>query len=341
MLLQAGARTHLAVILNSNARGVRPRVVEWLGSLVPQRDLFISKSIKQSRKIARTVVERAYDGVLLGGGDGTFVQFLSDLVGEAGRLGAPLPGVGMLRLGTGNAIADTIGASRPTLEGLVRDLWRARSVNHEKTLRVLSVDGKLSPFAGCGLDAQILDDFAKLCRMIDHATDRYDDKIGAGARYALTIGLLSVPRFVFTKLPEVEVINIGEIAYRIDQETGRLDEHQPILPGEILFRGHAALCSASTIPYFGLRMRVFPYVDRIPGRFQLRCSTVSAAEMLMNLRAVFRGEYRSPKLHDFLCSAVSVRMKKPVPVQIGGDVVEGLRDRLALSLADEPVRLLA
>src|SRR5262249_25956386 len=149
---------------------------------------------------------------------------------------------------------------------------------------------------------------------------RHRDRVGAGARYAMTVALRSAPRFVFTKLPEVEVINTGEIAYRVDQTTGRLDAHQPILPGEILFRGRAALCSASTIPYYGFKMRIFPHVGRLPGRFQLRCSTVSAVEMLINLRAAFRGELRSPKLHDFLCTAVSVRMARPVPVQIGGDV---------------------
>jgi diacylglycerol kinase family enzyme len=346
MLLQAGARARVAVILNNNARGVRPEVVERLGRLVPQRDLFISESIAHSREIARTVVERAYDGVLFGGGDGTFVQCLSDIAGEARNLDVPLPGVGVLRLGTGNAMADAVGASRPTLDGLIKDLRRARDTSifgdREKTLPLLSVDGKLTPFAGCGLDAQILDDFAKLGDMIDQATGEHGEKIGAGARYAMTVALRSVPRFVLTKMPEIEVINTSaEPAYRIDQRTGRVDEDHPILPGETLFLGRAALCSASTIPYFGLKMKMFPYVERMPGRFQLRCSTASAAETLINLPAVFRGEYRSPNLHDYLCTAVAVKMEKPVPVQIGGDLAEGLRDHLALGLADEPVRLLA
>jgi diacylglycerol kinase family enzyme len=347
MLLQAGARSRVAVIVNHNARGVRPEVIERLGRLVPQRDLFISQSIEHSREIARTVVERNYDGVLFGGGDGTFVRCLSDIAGEARKFDAPLPGVGVLRLGTGNALADAIGASRPTLDGLVKDLRRARAARgqeNNKTLPLLSVDGKLTPFAGCGLDAQILDDFARLGELIDRSTGEHADKIGAGARYAMTVALRSVPRFCFTRLPEIEVINRGEDAFRVDQRTGEVLEHQPIRTGEVLFRGRAALCSASTIPYFGLKMKMFPYVERRPvsdGRFQLRCSTASAAETLINLPAVFRGEYRSPNLHDFLCSAVEVRMEKPVPVQIGGDLADGLRDHLEVALADQSVRILA
>ena len=177
--------------------------------------------------------------------------------------------------------------------------------------------------------------------LVSHAAGDHGHLIGGRARYAIAVALRSVPRFVLAKLPEIEVVNTGEIAYRIDQKTGRVDEDQPILTGETMFRGRAALCSSSTIPYFGFKMRAFPYVDRIPGRFQLRCSTASATKTLMNLPAVFRGEYRSPRLHDFLCAAVSVRMERPVAVQIGGDLADGLRDELALGLADESVRLLA
>ena len=338
MLLQAGPRSRVAVILNAQARGVRPEVVERLGRLVPQRDLYVSRDLEHSREIARTVVERAYDGVLFGGGDGTFTQCLSDIAGEARRSDLPLPGVGVLRLGTGNAIADALGASRPTVDGLVRDLRRARQTDGARTLPMLSIEGKLTPFAGCGLDAQILDDFASLGEMIDRMAGPHKGKIGPGARYALTVALRSTPRFVFTQLPEIEVVNRGEPAYRIDWRTGRAVEEEPIREGEVLFRGRAALCSASTIPYFGLKMKMFPYVR--PDRFQLRCSTASTYETLANLPAVFRGEYKSENLHDYLATAIEVRVSRAVPLQIGGDLAGGPRDRFEVSLADQPIRVL-
>lgn len=341
MLLQAGARSRVAVILNQNARGVRPEVLERLGRLVPERDLFVSRSVSDSAKIARAVVAQAYDGVLFGGGDGTFVQCLSDIASAAEVHALPLPGVGVLRLGTGNALADALGASRPTLDGLVKDLRRARVARGEKTLPLLAVGGKLTPFAGCGLDAQILDDFARLGEQIDQLGGTLAPKLGAGARYALTVGLRSVPRFLTTRLPEVEVRNDGDDAYRIDWRTGRILDEQPIARGEVLFRGRAALCSASTIPYFGLSMKMFPYSNARPGRFQLRCSTASAYETLRNLPAVFRGEYRSPRLHDFLCQAIRVRVERPVPFQVGGDLQDGPRSEVDISLAERPVRVLS
>jgi diacylglycerol kinase family enzyme len=287
------------------------------------------------------VVERAYDGVLFGGGDGTFTRCMSDIADEARRTDLPLPKVGVLRLGTGNALADVLGASRPTLGGLVKDLRRARQARGVKMLNLLSVDGQLAPFAGCGLDAQILDDFAFMNQRIDRVARHHKDKLGAGARYAISVGLRSVPRFLVAQLPEIEVINTGGPAYRIDWRSGRPLWDSPIHAGGVLFRGRPSLCSASTIPCYGLGMRMFPYVDLTPGRFQLRCSTASTYETLRNLPAVFRGEYYSSNLHDFLCDAIEVRVERAVPVQVGGDLQEGLRDKLAIKLSSEPVRVLS
>ena len=342
MLLSAGPRTKVAVVLNQNARGVRPAVIEQLGRLVPARDLYVSESLDHSRTIARTLVERGYDGVLFGGGDGTFTQCISDIASEARARGENLPSVGVLRLGSGNALADALGASRPTLDGLVRDLRRARASSRARTLPLLAVDDKLAPFSGLGLDAQILDDFGAMGRMIETTQERlgWSRKVPASVQYALTVPTLSLPRFVSQPWPEVEIVNVGGPAYRIDWRSGRALIHRPIAPGEVLFRGRVALATTATIPYFGLKMKMFPYVNQVPGTFQLRVSTATAYETLRNLPAVFRGEYRSPKLHDFLCDGIEMRMAQPVPVQIGGDLQPGKRDQLRIELAEEPVRTL-
>jgi diacylglycerol kinase family enzyme len=330
----------VAVILNARARGVGPRVVERIERLVPPSDLFVSRDLEHSRRIARAVVERAYDAVLLGGGDGTFVQCLADLTGEARRREVPLPDVGVLRLGTGNALADALGASRPTVDGLRRELGRARR-RAARALPLVEVEGKRTPFAGCGLDAQILDDFAHVGAWIDRAAGPLAARIGAGARYALTVGLRSTPRFVLATLPGLEIVNRGRVAYRLDWRTGRVLDEEPLTPGHVLFRGRAALATASTIPYFGLRMMMFPFASARDGMFNLRLSTASTYESLRKLPAVFRGEYRSPNLIDFVCEAIEFRMERAVPVQIGGDLQEGLRDRLSVRLAPSSVRVLA
>jgi diacylglycerol kinase family enzyme len=341
MLLQAGTRQRVAVIVNENARGVRQRVIDDLAELVPPHDLYVSSSLDHSRQIARRVVERAYDTVLFGGGDGTFVQCLSDVAAEARRRDMALPNVGVLRLGTGNALADCLGASRPTPDGLAHDLGRARRAARARHLQLLQVDGKLTPFAGCGLDAQILDDFHRVGKIVDKVAGPLAGAFGAAPRYALSVGLRSTARFILKRLPMVEVVNLGEPVYPIYWQNGRVMEDEPIATGAVIWRGRAALASCSTIPNFGLGLKLFPFCDAREGRFQLRCATSSAYEALSNLPAVFRGEHRSPTLHDFLCTAVEIRIERPVPVQIGGDLQDGARSRLRVAMADMPIRVLA
>jgi diacylglycerol kinase family enzyme len=341
MLLQAGTRQRVAVIVNENARGVRQRVIDDLAELMPPHDLYVSRSLDHSRQIAARVVERAYDTVLFGGGDGTFVQCLSDVAAESRRRAVALPNIGVLRLGTGNALADCLGASRPTADGLAHDLGRARRAARARHLPLLEVDGKLTPFAGCGLDAQILDDFHSVGKLIDRAVGPLAGAIGAAPRYALSVGLRSTARFMLSRMPMVEVVNLGEPIYPIYWKNGRILEDEPIATGALVWRGRAALASCSTIPNFGLGLKLFPFAEAREGRFQLRCATSSAYEALSNLPGVFKGEYRSPTLHDFMCTAVEIRIERPVPVQVGGDLQDGARTRLRVAMADKPIRVLA
>src|SRR5262249_6269555 len=151
----------VAVVLNANARRVDDETLRWVRAVVPERDLFVSRAIHESPAIARHLVTSGYDAILWGGGDGTFANGVAEVMTAA--RGRRVPEVGVRRLGTGNAIADAIGANPATREGLADDLQRARGARGARNARqiaMLDVDGRPSLFCGFGLDAQILDDFA-------------------------------------------------------------------------------------------------------------------------------------------------------------------------------------
>src|SRR5262245_23708976 len=116
----------VAVVLNANARRVDAETQRWVRSVVPERDLFLSRRIEECPGIAREIVHAGFDAVLWGGGDGTFANGVAEVVAATRALGRRLPEMGVLRLGTGNAIADAIGAGKATPEGLADDLVRAR-----------------------------------------------------------------------------------------------------------------------------------------------------------------------------------------------------------------------
>ena len=118
----------VAVLLNANAGAVSDDLRRELENFVPPEDLFYSRTFEDARAIARTVLERGYSTVLTGGGDGTFVGYVNCLFEEAARPevvvqgGAAVqlarhryrvPRVGVLKLGTGNAVAEFCGTALP------------------------------------------------------------------------------------------------------------------------------------------------------------------------------------------------------------------------------------
>ena len=104
------ATDRVAVVVNGNARQVTGELVAVLDQIVQTGDLFVSRSLEEGRDIADTIVDRGYRTVLTGGGDGTFSQVVTWVRSAAERTGQPEPRFGMLRLGTGNALAWVLGS---------------------------------------------------------------------------------------------------------------------------------------------------------------------------------------------------------------------------------------
>src|SRR5262245_46687629 len=153
------AADRVAVVVNGRAKQVTEELVESLDQIVQSGDLFVSRSLEEGREIARTIVERGYPTVLTGGGDGTFVQMVSWIVHSAESLGKPFPRFGLLKLGTGNALAWVLGAQNERGLGVVADLARLRHEGGSRQLRLIEVEDMLTPFAGLGADAIALADY--------------------------------------------------------------------------------------------------------------------------------------------------------------------------------------
>jgi hypothetical protein len=83
-------------------------------------------------------------------------------------------------------------------------------------------------------------------------------------------------------------------------------------------------------------MKMFPHVERQPGRFQVRIAEMTAAEILMGLPKIWKGRYEHPQLHDYLVDAVEIVVARPAPFQANGDLL-GDRERVAIGLHGTPV----
>jgi diacylglycerol kinase family enzyme len=323
----------VAVVVNGNAKRVTGELVEMLDQIVQSGDLFVSRSLAEGREIARTIAERGYPTVLTGGGDGTFVQVVTWVTQSCDALGKPRPRFGFLRLGTGNAIAWVLGAQGDEGKGVVADLGRLRRTGGSRPLRLLDVEGTLTPFAGLGLDSIALDHYAQT-RERFAKTPLLRRFAGGGATYLTSVVTRTLPEFLFRPHPRVRVINEGGDALVMGSD-GR-PRGAPIPRGGVLYDGPSRLVAFSTIPYWGFGARIFPYADDRDDRFSLRVVDITSAEVVRHIRAIWDGSYRSENIHDFLCERASVHFEEELPLQIGGDLCGPRRD-LTVALSPRPI----
>jgi diacylglycerol kinase family enzyme len=329
------AADRVAVVVNGNAKQVTDELVESLDQIVQSGDLFVSRSLEEGREIARTIVERGYPTVLTGGGDGTFVQMVSWIISSAETMGKPFPRFGLLKLGTGNALAWVLGAQNEGGLGVVADLARLRHEGGSRQLRLLEVEDMLTPFAGLGADAIALADYRAMREVLSTVPILKHFATGPLV-YTASLLTKTVPHHLVKPVIHVRIVNEGAPAIRLGQEGRPIGA--PIESGEVIYAGPARLLAFSTIPYWGLGARIFPYADERDDRFNLRVVNFGSIAAVANVREIWRGTYRSDRLHDFLAEKILIQCREETPLQIGGDVV-GIRQNVRAALSTRPIRV--
>jgi diacylglycerol kinase family enzyme len=318
-------------VVNGNARRVRGGLRAKLERVLPGGVRFTT-SLDHARAVIREDVQRGLDLIVLAGGDGTVVMGLTLLAEACRGAGRPEPAIGILRLGTGNAIADTAGAGADAAGDLAR---LVRGDGTWRTLPLIDVLGMRAPFVGLGLDAQLLEDHHAVGQVIDRVPGarRF---VGGAARYALSVALRSVPRFARGARPYAVVKNLGAPAIEMARTgpTGR-----EIAAGDVLWRGACTLIAGATIPFFGFGLKMFAFTGARRDRFHLRCGDAGLVEVLRSAPAAFRGAYFSDHVSDFLCDRVAIELDADAPIEAGGELL-GRHRHVELGLG-APVTLVA
>ncbi len=325
----------IAVVVNGNARSVTDEVISTLDQILLGGDLFVSRHLEDSREIVKTLLSRGYGTVLTGGGDGTFTVIVSDLVREARAQHKPLPRIGLLKLGTGNALAWVVGASRAKGRGLAADIQRLREDAGSRSVRLVEVDGFLTPFAGFGVDAVVLRDHANVKAMLMKTPLK---RYAAGAlSYAVGSVTRSIPSYFIRPEPHCRVINEGGDAFRMGDKGQVVG--QPIPRGEVIYEGPSKVAALGSIPYYGFGFRFFPFADERDDRMHLRVSTIGPVQFVRSFPSIWRGEFHDPSVvFDYLVDAISIEMDPPTVFQIGGDP-RGERSKVTARLSPEALRL--
>jgi diacylglycerol kinase family enzyme len=311
-------------VVNGNARRLGARLRAKLERTLPGRVRF-TDSLEDARTVIRAEIRRGVDLLVLGGGDGTVVMGLVLLAEACRGAGRDEPALGVLRLGSGNAIADTLGASEDVVEDLAR---LVRGAGVRRTLPLIEVLGVRAPFVGMGVDALLLEDQQTVNRAIDRVPVARS-LLGGASRYVLSVTLRSMPRFAAGARPRATVTNLGAPAIEM-RRTGPSGRTEPA--GQQLWEGTCTLVAGATIPFFGFGLKMFAFAGSRSGRFHLRCGDAGLLEIMRNTPAAFRGDYFSDHVTDYMCERVSVTLDRETAIEAGGELL-GRRDRVELAIA--------
>jgi len=326
-----------AIYLNANARRVSPEIVSQIEDLVPPDDIFYASTPEDADRFASVILDRAYPTVFAGGGDGTFVGLVNALWRESTRRPdrPGLPVLGVLSLGTGNALSWMTSPGNPVqdlkkyVSNPSQDLW---------TISLVEAEGLLVPFAGVGIDAEILHDYIRMKERLGRGRLKPLFQ-NVGGYFASFFGA-TLPRRVREGVlgegVRIRVENLGPEAWLLGPEGVRQRRYGP---GEVLYEGPAVIANCGTIPIYGYGMRLLPWANQDLDFFQARVSAVSIAWSLANLHKVWRGEFQAEGLYDFHVSHLRVTASRPIPLQLGGDLA-GLRDQVEYRIVPRAIRLL-
>ncbi len=318
-----------AVVLNANAKRVTEKVRREVLRAAPDADVFFTEDLEQAKFAIRRIADQGYHTVVTGGGDGTVantIDMICSAIDASG--GGPRPRIGVLKLGTGNAVADFLGA-RDYRDDL-RDMAHAPS----RAVHLLRLeDGRRTTFAGFGWDAFILNNYDRL----KTASERFG---ATRAVFKTVFGYLlagvgwSVPELVLRRPRwKVRIVNTGGIGFRLDQE-GRVIER--FAPGAVVYDGWAQMACMGTTPFYGFKFRIMPFADKTPGLFHLRVLDMHPVAAVRHLRDAWRGTMKHPRICDLQLSGCRLEFDHPAPFQVAGDAA-GHRTTLSVGIDDQPI----
>jgi diacylglycerol kinase family enzyme len=323
-----------AFLLNANAKSVGGLMLNRLIEMVPTGDLYLSYSFQDSERYIRTILNKGYNQIFSGGGDGTLVNTVTTLnrILEKENVSSA-PQVGVLRLGTGNAVASILGAQKPLVD--VNHVLNGGAAQKRNLSMVRCEDGQLVPFAGLGLDGEVLNDY---CDLKASAQSRIGQRLVRTVFGYVWAGLTrTAPRFI-KRSPTMVRITSNRAAIKMVNEAGS-DVELALPAGSVLYEGPSSLVSIGSIPCFGYGFQMFPFLkDRADAKLQLRVCCASVWPILANLYpGLWKGRYRGPEVTDFLVDQVTIESEENLPYQVAGDA-RGYRKKVSFGLAENCIQ---
>jgi diacylglycerol kinase family enzyme len=320
----------LGILVNANAKRGGRRIAVQIAGALPGASVRLTRSIAEVEGWVKTLDRPR--GILAAGGDGTAIALVNALDRVLGKA-RPLPPIGILPLGTGNAWAHSTGAHKLGLA--VRMLERHTGTLPTRKFGLVDCEGTLTPFAGTGWDAQILDDYKSQLEA-SVGPSRVVSKSVWG--YLSAMLFRTTPKTILYGRPHLLIENLGDEVYTMTADH-KLLKLANVGHGAVLYEGMASVAGAATAPEFGYGFRAYPFAERLLGFINVRVYDRPAIRAIRDIPKLWRGAHPLRGMHDWFTRAVRMTFSRPMPLQIAGDAV-GTRQTVEYRAGDRIVDVL-
>jgi hypothetical protein len=198
---------------------------------------------------------------------------------------------------------------------------------------LLEVEGRLTFLAGCGWDAQVLNDFRA---QLDASPSKVISKSVWG--YLAAIVFRTLPKQATQGRPHVTVENFGDEIYVMTADH-KLARAEGVGRGAVLYEGLASVASAATVPEYGYGFKAFPFAERLLGFMNVRVYDEAPLRAMLATPNLWRGRYPLHGMHDWFAKHVRMTFSRPMPLQVAGDAA-GERQTVEMKASDRSVEIL-
>lgn len=314
----------LAILVNANAKRGGRRIAVQTARFLPGANVKLTRTLEEVTTWLREVLPTKPAVVLSAGGDGTAIALVNALARVVPE-NEPLPPIGMLKLGTGNAWANVLGA--PKLAGSLAILRALGDREEPLPLRRFGlVDvaypqepglGTLAHFAGAGWDAEILNDYKEQLEQ-SKGPPRFFAKSVYG--YLSAMLTRTAPKSIVLGRPHVLIENLGDEVYTVDR-TGAIARVEGAKRGTVLWDGLMSVAGAATCPEFGYHFRAYPFAERLLGMINVRVFDRSTFGGIMSIPKLWTGAHPLRGMHDWFTTAARFTFSRPMAIEVGGDAL--------------------
>ncbi len=330
------AYQNIAVVLNANAG--TERSYRYLNEFIGRIAVYQTSTQDDLDTVANEIISNNVEIVAVVGGDGTQYHTYNTLLRVAKQLEREVPKIAIIGEGTGNAVAYSVNAFSPK-----KQLQWMLENGTEVPLRVIPLVGArfdeseetYFTWAGCGLDAMILNDY----KTVKSKGGLFSKGLPGYIRAGL---FTSSKRVINGDLGDMQVSTANSLV-KIEERRRYDFEYFPVDDlNELLGSREIHAIGVATTRDHGKELAAFPFATMAANQKMMQMRIIAGEksdtvkQLITRFPLIWRGTYRGRPFIDFMTPNVEL-IGESLDVHIAGESRKA--SKVNYRFSDEEIKL--